>query len=98
MKRTLISMAAIAALTSLAMSAAYATAVDAVAVKAAAKPVPRGLFSVRADTPPGAGEVRAAVDALNKAFADFKAEHTKHLDEVRKGTADALQALSLIHI
>lgn len=59
--------------------------------------VPRGLVSVRAD---GAGQpdVKALVESLNKAFADFRAEHTQQLDEVRKGNADALQALKVDNI
>lgn len=52
--------------------------------------VSRGIVAVRADI-----EVKAAVESLNKAFADFKAEHTKHLDDVKKGQADALQALKV---
>lgn len=52
--------------------------------------VPRGIVAVRADI-----DVKAAVNDLNKAFADFKAEHTKHLDDVKKGQADALQALKV---
>lgn len=55
--------------------------------------VPRGLVSVRAEgaTP----DVKSLVEALNKAFTDFKAEHTQQLEEVKKGTADALQALKV---
>lgn len=56
--------------------------------------VPRGLVSVRAEgenTP----DVKALVSALNKAFADFKDEHNQQLEEVKKGNADALQALKV---
>lgn len=67
-------------------------AVSALAMTAASAAVPRGLMSVRADA---AGDVKATVDALNTAFATFKAEHTKQLDEVKKGTTDALQALKV---
>lgn len=56
--------------------------------------VPRGLVSVRADAG-GPGEVRALIEQLNQAFATFKDEHTKQLDEVKKGTHDALQALKV---
>ena len=102
-KRTLLSLVASAAIFSLACTAAHAhaeraahvAALDAMAAKAAAQPVPRGLFAVRADTPPSPTEVKAAVEALNKAFTDFKAEHTKQLDEVKKGNSDALQALKV---
>ena len=55
--------------------------------------VPRGLVAVRADA--GAPEVKALVEELNKAFAAFKEEHTKQLDEAKKGTADAIQALKV---
>lgn len=56
--------------------------------------VPRGLVSVRADA--GAPtDVKALIENLNKAFATFKDEHTKQLDEVKKGTHDALQAFKV---
>jgi HK97 family phage major capsid protein len=50
--------------------------------------VPRGIIAVRADG--GLPEVKALIDNLNKAFADFKSEHTKQLDAVKAGlpTAD----------
>jgi HK97 family phage major capsid protein len=53
----------------------------------------RGIQSVHAEA--GPGDIKATVDALNIAFASFKTEHTKQLDEVKKGTADALQALKV---
>ena len=93
MKRSIVSLAAVAALSLMAAGAAYASAVDAVAAKASAKPVPRGLMAVRADGAPG--DIKATVEALNKAFATFREEHSKQLDEVKKGTADALQALKV---
>ncbi len=66
-------------------------AMIAVAMTATAQTdVTRGIVSVRADT-----DVKATVAALNKAFADFKAEHTKQLDDVKKGQSDALQALKV---
>lgn len=52
--------------------------------------VPRGIMSVRADA-----DVKAMIEGVNKAFSDFKAEHTKQLDDVKKGQADALQALKV---
>lgn len=58
--------------------------------------VPRGLVAVRADA--GTPDVKALVEALNKAFADFKAEHTAQLEEIKKGNADALQALKVENI
>lgn len=93
MKKSLVSRAAVAALFVMAASAASAAAVDLMAEKAASVPVPRGLFAVRADA--GPGDVKALVESLNKAFADFKAEHTKQLEDVKKGNADALQALKV---
>lgn len=57
----------------------------------------RGLLSVRADGG-GPGEVKALVESLNKAFADFKAEHTQQLEDVKKGQTDALQALKVDRI
>lgn len=53
----------------------------------------RGIVSVRADA--GEPDVKSLVQALNKAFADFKTEHEKQLEEVKKGSADALQALKV---
>lgn len=43
-------------------------------------------------------EVKALIEGLNAAFAEFKAEHTKQLEEAKKGTADALQALKVDRI
>lgn len=59
--------------------------------------VPRGLMAVRADAG-SPGEMKALVESLNKAFADFKSEHTQQLDEIKKGNADALQALKVERI
>ncbi|MET0548546.1 MAG: phage major capsid protein [Xanthomonas sp.] len=59
--------------------------------------VPRGLMAVRADGG-NPTEVKALVEALNKAFDEFKAEHNKQLDEIKKGNADALQALKVDNI
>lgn len=56
--------------------------------------VPRGLVSVRADAGAPA-DVKALIESLNQAFATFKDEHTKQLDEVKKGTHDALQAFKV---
>lgn len=54
----------------------------------------RGIVSVRADSA-GTPEIKALVESLNKAFADFKAEHNQQLEDVKKGNADALQALKV---
>lgn len=51
--------------------------------------IQRGLVAVRADA--GTPDVKATVDALNKAFADFKAEHTRQLDDIKKGLPSADQ-------
>lgn len=59
--------------------------------------VPRGLVSVRADGG-SQPDVKALVESLNKAFAEFKAEHTKQLEEIKKGSADALQSLKVDNI
>ena len=58
--------------------------------------VQRGLVSVRADT--GTPDVKAMVEALNKAFADFKTEHQAQLEEVKKGSEDAIRALQVDRI
>lgn len=44
--------------------------------------VPRGIVAVRADA---GGEVKALVEGVNRAFEQFKAEHTKQLDAVKAG-------------
>lgn len=54
----------------------------------------RGIQAVRAEAPSN-GDVKALIEQLNTAFAEFKAEHSKQLDEVKKGTEDALQALKV---
>lgn len=59
--------------------------------------VPRGLVSVHADGG-SQPDVKALVESLNKAFSEFKAEHTKQLEEIKKGSADALQALKVDNI
>lgn len=68
-------------------------ALSALALSASSATVARGIVLVRAEGAPG--DVKATVDALNKAFATFKEEHTKQLEEVKKGNADALQALKV---
>jgi HK97 family phage major capsid protein len=57
--------------------------------------VVRGIQSVRAEAAPNPGEVKTLVESMNQAFATFKAEHTKQLDDIRQGQADALQALKV---
>lgn len=60
------------------------------------QPAPRGIIAVRADAT--SGDVKALIEGVNKAFADFKAEHNKQLEDVKKGQADALQALKVDRI
>lgn len=59
--------------------------------------IARGIQAVRAEVP-SSSEVKALIEALNKGFEDFKAEHSKQLDAVKKGNADALQALKVDNI
>lgn len=47
----------------------------------------RGLVAVRAETP---GDVKAAIEAVNRGFEEFKAAHTKQIDDLKKGKADAV--------
>lgn len=56
--------------------------------------IPRGAQRVRADAS-GPGEVKALVESLNRAFETFKAEHNQQLEDIKKGNADALQALKV---
>lgn len=64
----------------------------AAALALAEKQAPRGIVSgVRAD----GGNVTQLVAQLQQAFATFKDEHGKQLDEMKKGTTDALQALKV---
>jgi HK97 family phage major capsid protein len=63
----------------------------AIAMATAGSNVPRGIVSgVRAE-----GDVKALVTQLNQAFATFKAEHTQQMADMKKGNADALQALKV---
>ncbi|WP_404811482.1 phage major capsid protein [Janthinobacterium lividum] len=79
------------------MMTGIATAMIASAMAAHAgqanQPIPRGIVAVRAD-----GDVNVLITDLNKAFHAFKEEHTKQLEDVKKGNADALQALKVENI
>lgn len=79
------------------MMTSIATAMIASALAAhagqAGQPIPRGMVAVRADS-----DVNVLIDGVNKAFHDFKAEHTKQLEDIKKGNADALQALKVDNI
>lgn len=70
-----------------------ALAMIASAMTAQAVSIPRGIVSVRADA-----DVKAMVEDVNKAFAAFRAENDKQLDDIKKGHADALQALKVDRI
>ena len=61
-----------------------------------AKPIRRGIVSVRAEsTAPSNAEVKALVEGLQSAFGQFKAEHTKQLEEVKAGKSGADQEAKL---
>lgn len=67
-----------------------ALAMIASAMAASAAAIPRGIVSVHAET-----DIKALVEGVNKAFSDFKAENDKQLGDIKKGQADALQALKV---
>lgn len=50
---------------------------------------PRGIVSVRADAN---GDVKSTLEALNKAFAEFKAANDERIAAVEKGKADVVTA------
>ncbi|QPS09629.1 phage major capsid protein [Delftia acidovorans] len=62
-----------------------------------ARPVPRGIMSVRAEAPSNA-EVKALIDGLQQTFATFRAEHTKQLEEIKAGKSGADQEAKLAQI
>lgn len=62
-----------------------------------ARPVPRGIMAVRAEAPSNA-EVTALVEGMKQAFASFRAEHTKQLDEIKAGMSGADQEAKLSKI
>lgn len=49
---------------------------------------PRGIVAVRAD----AGDQKAVFSELKHAFEAFKAEHTQHLEDLKKGQEDVVRA------
>lgn len=59
--------------------------------------VPRGIMGVYAEAPSGA-EVKALVEGLQTAFAQFKAEHTKQLEEIKAGRSGSDQEAALAKI
>ena len=50
---------------------------------------PRGLLALRADSGPSLGELKAMIEGINKAFADFKADNDKALDDRFKDVVQA---------
>jgi len=50
-------------------------------------PQMRGIVTVRSEAP---GDVKAAIEAVNRGFEAFKAEHTKQIDDLKKGKADVV--------
>lgn len=58
--------------------------------------IPRGIVAVRAETgAPSAAEVKALIEGVQTAFAQFKAEHTKQLEEIKAGKSGADQEAKL---
>lgn len=47
----------------------------------------RGIVAVRAET----GDIKAAIDGVNRAFEEFKAEHTKEIKDIKAGLGDVVQ-------
>lgn len=58
----------------------------------------RGIMAVRAEGAPSTTEVKALIDGMQTAFAQFKAEHTKQLEEVKAGMSGADQEAKLAAI
>lgn len=56
--------------------------------------VPRGIMGVYAEAPTNA-EVKALVEGLQAAFGQFKAEHTKQLENIKAGHSGADQEAKL---
>ncbi|WP_287917127.1 phage major capsid protein [Comamonas sp.] len=57
--------------------------------------IPRGILSVRAEGDFNPSQIKAAVDALQGAFTQFKAEHTQQLAEIKAGRSGADQEAKL---
>lgn len=61
--------------------------------------ISRGIQAVYADaSAPSGVEIKALIEGVNQAFATFKAENNAQLEAVKKGQADALQALKVDRI
>jgi HK97 family phage major capsid protein len=59
------------------------------AIAAASNPVPRGLLALRADSGPSVADLMAMIEGINKAFADFKADNDKALNDRFKDVVQA---------
>lgn len=58
--------------------------------------IPRGIMAVRAEgAAPSNAEVKALVEGLQSAFAQFKADHTQQLAEIKAGKSGADQEAKL---
>lgn len=53
--------------------------------------VPRGLMHVRADAAPTNAEIKTLIDGMQTAFAQFRTEHAKQLEEVKASKSGADQ-------
>lgn len=60
--------------------------------------VRRGLVAACAEAAPSGAEVKALIDGIQSAFAQFKAEHTKQLEEIKAGRSGSDQEAVLAKI
>ena len=61
--------------------------------------IPRGIVAVFAEAAaPSSTEVKALIDGVQTAFAQFKAEHTKQLEEIKAGMSGGDQEAKLAKI
>lgn len=60
--------------------------------------VRRGLVAAYAEAAPSGAEVKALIDGIQTAFAQFKAEHTKQIEEIKIGRSGSDQEAVLAKI
>ena len=60
--------------------------------------VRRGLVAAYAEAAPSGAEVKALIDGIQAAFAQFKAEHTKQIEEIKAGRSGSDQEAVLAKI
>ncbi|MBB1593592.1 phage major capsid protein [Achromobacter sp. UMC46] len=60
--------------------------------------VHRGLMAAYAEAAPSGAEVKALIDGIQTAFAQFKAEHTKQIEEIKAGRSGSDQEAVLAKI